>query len=89
MGEPTEIWESRPKPQPGSSLAEGAGKRRVGFSNVDNRKSEFMSGAPRNAAAIHWRQKGANYALVGALPEAGLRSLADRVHAQVEALDAR
>ena len=41
------------------------------------------------SAAIHWRQKGANYALVGALPEAGLRSLADRVHAQVEAFDAR
>jgi anti-sigma factor RsiW len=40
-------------------------------------------------AAIHWRQKGANYALVGALPEARLRSLADRVHAQVEAFDAR
>jgi anti-sigma factor RsiW len=37
------------------------------------------------AAAIHWRQKGANYALVGALPEVELRSLADRVHAQVEA----
>jgi anti-sigma factor RsiW len=41
------------------------------------------------SAAIHWRQRGANYALVGALPEAGLRSLADRVHAQVEAFDAR
>jgi anti-sigma factor RsiW len=41
------------------------------------------------SAAIHWRQNGANYALVGALPEAGLRSLADRVHAQVEAFDAR
>jgi anti-sigma factor RsiW len=41
------------------------------------------------SAAIHWRQKGANYALVGALPEARLRSLADRVHAQVEAFDAR
>jgi anti-sigma factor RsiW len=41
------------------------------------------------SAAIHWRQKGANYALVGALPEAGLRSLADAVHAQVEAFDAR
>jgi anti-sigma factor RsiW len=41
------------------------------------------------SAAIYWRQKGANYALVGALPEAGLRSLADAVHAQVEAFDAR
>jgi anti-sigma factor RsiW len=41
------------------------------------------------SAAIHWRQKGANYALVGALPEAGLRSLADAVHAQVEAFDAK
>jgi anti-sigma factor RsiW len=41
------------------------------------------------SAAIHWRQKGANYALVGALPEARLRSLADAVHAQVEAFDAR
>jgi anti-sigma factor RsiW len=41
------------------------------------------------SAAIHWRQKGANYALVGALPEAGLRSLADRVHAQVEVFEGR
>ena len=41
------------------------------------------------SAAIHWRQRGANYALVGALPEARLRSLADAVHAQVEAFDAR
>ena len=41
------------------------------------------------SAAIHWRQRGANYALVGALPEAELRSLADAVHAQVEAFDAR
>ena len=40
------------------------------------------------SAAIHWRQKGANYALVGALPEAGLRSLADAVHSEVEAFDA-
>jgi anti-sigma factor RsiW len=40
------------------------------------------------SAAIYWRQRGANYALVGALPEAGLRSLADAVHAQVEAFDA-
>ncbi|MDQ6702912.1 MAG: hypothetical protein M3Z96_07325 [Pseudomonadota bacterium] len=39
------------------------------------------------SAAIHWRQKGANYAIVGALPEARLRSLADEVHAQVEAFD--
>ncbi len=39
------------------------------------------------SAAIHWRQKGAHYALVGALPETGLRSLADQVHAQVEAFD--
>jgi anti-sigma factor RsiW len=41
------------------------------------------------SAVIYWRQRGANYALVGALPEAGLRSLADAVHAQVEAFDAR
>jgi anti-sigma factor RsiW len=41
------------------------------------------------SAAIHWRQKGANYALVSALPEAKLRSLADAVHAQVEAFDGR
>ncbi|MGH6935840.1 MAG: anti-sigma factor family protein [Methylocella sp.] len=41
------------------------------------------------SAAIYWRQRGANYALVGALPEAELRSLADAVHAQVEAFDAR
>jgi anti-sigma factor RsiW len=41
------------------------------------------------SAAIYWRQRGANYALVGALPEAELRSLADAVHAQVEAFDGR
>jgi anti-sigma factor RsiW len=41
------------------------------------------------SAAIYWRQRGANYALVGALPKAELRSLADAVHAQVEAFDAR
>jgi anti-sigma factor RsiW len=41
------------------------------------------------SAAIHWRQRGANYALVGALPEARFRSLADTVHAQVEAFDGR
>ena len=41
------------------------------------------------SAAIHWRQRGANYALVGALPEARLRSLADAIHAQVEAFDGR
>ena len=41
------------------------------------------------SATIHWRQKGANYALVGALPESGLRSLADTVRAQVEAFDGR
>jgi anti-sigma factor RsiW len=41
------------------------------------------------SAAIHWRQRGANYALVGALPEERLRSLADAVHAQVEAFDGR
>lgn len=39
------------------------------------------------SAAIHWHQRGANYVLVGALPETGLRSLADAVHAQVEAFD--
>jgi len=41
------------------------------------------------SAAIYWRQRGANYALVGALPEARLRSLADAVRAEVEAFDAR
>jgi anti-sigma factor RsiW len=41
------------------------------------------------SAAIHWHQRGANYALVGALPETGLRNLADAVHAQVEAFDGR
>ncbi|MDQ6704089.1 MAG: hypothetical protein M3Z96_13890, partial [Pseudomonadota bacterium] len=41
------------------------------------------------SAAINWRQRGANYALVGALPEAGLRGLADGVHAQVETFDGR
>jgi anti-sigma factor RsiW len=41
------------------------------------------------SAALHWRQRGANYALVGALPEAELRSLAGEVHVQVEAFDAR
>ncbi|MGI8569110.1 MAG: anti-sigma factor family protein [Methylocella sp.] len=41
------------------------------------------------SAAITWRQKGTNYALVGALPEAGLRALADAVRAQVAAFDGR
>ncbi|MGH6869237.1 MAG: anti-sigma factor family protein [Methylocella sp.] len=41
------------------------------------------------SAAIAWRQKGANYALVGALPEPELRALADAVRAQVAAFDAR
>ena len=41
------------------------------------------------SGAIYWRQKGAKYALVGAIPEARLRSLADRVRAQVEAFDGR
>ncbi|MGH6836452.1 MAG: anti-sigma factor family protein [Methylocella sp.] len=41
------------------------------------------------SGAISWRQKGANYALVGALPEPELRALADRLHAQVAAFDAR
>jgi len=40
-------------------------------------------------AAIHWRQKGADYAIAGALPEAGLRKLADAVRSQIEAFDAR
>ena len=39
--------------------------------------------------AISWRQKGANYALAGALPEPELRALADSVRAQVEAFDGK
>ncbi len=39
--------------------------------------------------AIYWRQKGANYALTGALPEARLRTLAREVRAQVEAFAGR
>jgi anti-sigma factor RsiW len=41
------------------------------------------------SAAIYWRQRGANYALVGTLPEPELRSLAREVYAQVEAFDGR
>jgi anti-sigma factor RsiW len=41
------------------------------------------------AAAISWRQKGANYALAGALPAPELRALADSVRAQVEAFDGK
>jgi hypothetical protein len=39
------------------------------------------------SAAISWRQKGANYALAGALPDQELRALADVIRAQVEAFD--
>jgi anti-sigma factor RsiW len=56
---------------------------------VDPGESVARTAGNFPSAAIYWRQRGANYALVGALPEAELRSLADRVHAQVEAFDAR
>ncbi|MGH6794618.1 MAG: hypothetical protein ACREDH_05340, partial [Methylocella sp.] len=39
------------------------------------------------SAAVNWRQREANYVLVGALPEPELRALADRVQAQVAAFD--
>ncbi|MGH6852687.1 MAG: anti-sigma factor family protein [Methylocella sp.] len=51
----------------------------------DPGESILRVSAKFSSAAITWRQKGANYALVGALPEPVLRSLADRVHAQVAA----
>ena len=38
---------------------------------------------------ISWRQKGANYALAGEIPELELRALADFVHAEVEAFDGK
>ncbi len=41
------------------------------------------------SAAISWRQKGANYALAGALPAPELRAVADAVRAQVEAFDGK
>jgi len=41
------------------------------------------------SAAISWRQKGADYALAGALPDQELRVLADAVRAQVEAFDGK
>ena len=41
------------------------------------------------ATAISWRQRGANYALAGTLPEPELRALADAVRAQVEAFDSK
>ena len=56
---------------------------------VDPGESAARTAGNFPSAAIYWRQRGANYALVGALPEAGLRSLADAVHAQVEAFDGR
>jgi anti-sigma factor RsiW len=56
---------------------------------VDQSETAARTAGNFPSAAIHWRQKGAHYALVGALPDAELRSLADAVHAQVEAFDAR
>jgi anti-sigma factor RsiW len=41
------------------------------------------------SAAISWRQKGADYALAGALPDQELRALADAVRTQVEAFDGK
>jgi anti-sigma factor RsiW len=41
------------------------------------------------SAAISWRQKGANYALAGALPAPELYALAESVRAQVEAFDGK
>jgi len=41
------------------------------------------------SAAITWRQKRANYALTGALPESELRALADTARTQVAAFDGR
>jgi anti-sigma factor RsiW len=41
------------------------------------------------SAAISWRQKGADYALAGALPEPELRALAEAARAQVEAFDGK
>lgn len=41
------------------------------------------------ARAITWRQGGAKYALAGPLREAELRALASRVHAEVDAFQAR
>ncbi|MGH6813556.1 MAG: anti-sigma factor family protein [Methylocella sp.] len=55
----------------------------------DPGESILRVSAKFSSAAITWRQKGANYALVGALPELELRALADAVHAQVAAFDGR
>ncbi|MGH6847244.1 MAG: anti-sigma factor family protein [Methylocella sp.] len=41
------------------------------------------------SSTIAWRQKGANYALTGALPEPELRALADAARTQVAAFDGR
>ncbi|HUB64424.1 MAG TPA: hypothetical protein VL996_08265 [Methylocella sp.] len=41
------------------------------------------------SASISWRQKGAHYALSGALQEPELRALAEAVRGQVEAFDTR
>ncbi len=41
------------------------------------------------AAAVHWRQKGGNYAVLGPLQESELWSLAGGVRAQIEAFDPR
>ncbi len=38
---------------------------------------------------ISWRQKGANYALAGEIPELEIRALADFVHADIEAFDGK
>jgi anti-sigma factor RsiW len=44
-------------------------------------------GSPSNG--ILWRQKGTSYVLIGALPEARLRSLAEAIRGQIGAFDAR
>jgi len=41
------------------------------------------------SSAISWRQRGAKYALAGALADVELRNLAERAHAEVEAFDIR
>jgi anti-sigma factor RsiW len=45
--------------------------------------------SPFPAAAIHWRQNGAEYVLVGALPEASPRRLAGEARKQIEAFEGK
>jgi anti-sigma factor RsiW len=59
-----------------------------GEKSIEPGETAFRAAGGFQSAKILWRQKGANYVLIGALPEARLRSLAEAVRSQIEAFDA-